>query len=65
MKTRTFELFLAAVFAAKLIVVLQLRDHPLLQPASGFDAALYADLAARIGPGAPLYAWFLAASSPR
>ena len=59
-KTRTFELFLAAVFAAKLIVVLQLRDHPLLQPASGFDAALYADLAARIRPGAPLYAWFLA-----
>lgn len=30
-----FLLFLAAVFAAKLIVLLQLRDHPLLQPESG------------------------------
>ena len=28
-------LFLAAVFAAKLVVLLQLRDHPLLQPEAG------------------------------
>jgi tetratricopeptide (TPR) repeat protein len=67
-----FGIFLAAVFAAKLIVVLQLRDHPLLQPGAGLDAALYTQLAASVaagnfslGPGlygvSPLYVGFLAA----
>jgi len=63
---------LAAVFALKLVVVLQLRDHPLLQPDVGLDTAAYADLARRVaegdvalGPGlyfvSPLYIYFLAA----
>jgi len=63
--------FLAAVFAAKLIVVLQLRDHPLLQPGTGLDTTVYTELAARavagdwaLGPGlyfvSPLYIYFLA-----
>ena len=66
-----FGLFLAAVFAAKLVVVLQLRDHPLLQPDAGLDAAEYARLAAQVaagdlwlGPGlyflSPVYTYFLA-----
>lgn len=65
-------LFLAAVFAAKLIVVLQLRDHPLLQPDTGLDTTVYTRLAAQVvagnlslGPGlyfvSPLYIYFLAA----
>jgi tetratricopeptide (TPR) repeat protein len=64
--------FLAAVFAAKLIVVLQLRDHPLLQPGTGLDTTVYTQLASRaaagdwtLGPGlyfvSPLYIYFLAA----
>jgi 4-amino-4-deoxy-L-arabinose transferase-like glycosyltransferase len=51
--------------------VLQLRDHPLLQPDVGLDSAAYAELASRIvggdlslGPGlyfiSPLYIYFLA-----
>jgi tetratricopeptide (TPR) repeat protein len=66
-----FGLFLAAVFAAKLVVVLQLRDHPLLQPDAGLDAAVYARLAAEaiagnvwLGPGlyivSPLYTYVVA-----
>ena len=62
----------AAVFALKVIVVLQLRDHPLLQPDVGLDTAAYAELARRVvggdlalGPGlyyvSPLYIYFLAA----
>jgi tetratricopeptide (TPR) repeat protein len=65
-----FFVFLAAAFAAKLIVVLQLRDHPLLQP-DGLDTAIYAQLARQavagnwpLGPGlylvSPLYIYFLA-----
>ena len=65
--------FLAAVFAAKLIVVLQLRDHPLLQPGTGLDTTVYTQLATRVaagdwwlGPGlyfvSPLYIYFLAAT---
>lgn len=64
--------FLAAVFAAKLIVVLQLRDHPLLQPDTGLDTTVYTQLATQVaagnwwlGPGlyfvSPLYIYFLAA----
>ena len=63
---------LAAVFLLKFIVVLQLKDHPLVQPDVGLDTSAYADLAKRVvagdlglGPGlyyvSPLYIYFLAA----
>jgi 4-amino-4-deoxy-L-arabinose transferase-like glycosyltransferase len=63
---------LAAVTIFKLAVVLQLRDHALLQPDVGLDTAAYAGLARRVvagdlalGPGlyfvSPLYIYFLAA----
>ena len=72
MKRYPLFVFLAAVFAAKLIVVLQVRDHPLLQPGTGLDTTVYTELAARaaagdwaLGPGlyfvSPLYIYFLAA----
>ena len=72
MRRHRFLVFLAAVFAAKLIVVLQLRDHPLLQPDTGLDTTVYTRLAAQVvagnlslGPGlyfvSPLYIYFLAA----
>src|SRR5262249_8973141 len=70
-KANRFVLFLAAVFVIKLVVVLQLRDHPLLQPAAGLESGLYAQLASQVsgnrwlGPGLylvpPLYLYFLAA----
>jgi Tfp pilus assembly protein PilF/4-amino-4-deoxy-L-arabinose transferase-like glycosyltransferase len=64
--------FLAVVFAAKLLVVWQLRDHPLLHPDAGLDTTAYANLARQVvagdlmlGPGlyfvSPLYIYFLAA----
>ncbi|MGE5838110.1 MAG: tetratricopeptide repeat protein [Acidobacteriota bacterium] len=54
------------------MVVLQLKDHPLVQPDVGLDTSAYADLAKRVvagdlglGPGlyyvSPLYIYFLAA----
>jgi tetratricopeptide (TPR) repeat protein len=63
---------LAAVFGLKLIVLLQLRDHPLTQTNAGLDTTAYADLAAQVlagnwglGPGvyyvSPFYIYFLAA----
>ena len=63
---------LVAVTILKLAVVLQLRDHALLQPDVGLDTAAYAGLARRVvagdlalGPGlyfvSPLYIYFLAA----
>jgi tetratricopeptide (TPR) repeat protein/4-amino-4-deoxy-L-arabinose transferase-like glycosyltransferase len=63
---------LAGVFLLKFIVVLQLKDHPLVQPDVGLDTSAYADLAKRVvagdlglGPGlyyvSPLYIYFLAA----
>ena len=72
MRRHTLLVFLATVFAAKLLVVLQLRDHPLLQPGSGLETAVYTELATRVaggdrwlGPGlyfaSPLYVYFLAA----
>lgn len=72
MRITRFGIFLAAVFAAKLVVVLQLRDHPLLQPDAGLDTTVYTQLAAQVaggnlwlGPGlyfvSPLYIYFLAA----
>jgi tetratricopeptide (TPR) repeat protein len=64
--------FLATVFAAKLVVVLQLQAHPLLQPGAAADTTVYTQLATRVvagdyrlGPGlyvaSPLYVYFLAA----
>ena len=62
---------LAGVFILKLIVVLQLKDHPLVQPDVGLDTTAYVDLAKKVlagdvglGPGlyyvSPLYIYFLA-----
>ena len=64
---------LAAVFLLKLVVLLQLRDHPLTSPDSGLDTTAYVELAQRVvagdlglGPGlyyvSPLYIYVLAAS---
>jgi Flp pilus assembly protein TadD len=63
---------LAAVFALKLAVLWQLKDHVLTQPDAGLDTTAYVGLAERVmggdvglGPGlyslSPLYAYFLAA----
>ncbi len=63
---------LACAFAFKLLVVYQLKDHPLTQPDAGLDTTAYANLANRVlggdialGPGlyfvSPLYIYFLAA----
>jgi 4-amino-4-deoxy-L-arabinose transferase-like glycosyltransferase len=65
-------LLLAAVFVVKLIVLVQLQDHPLLQPEGALDAAEYVRLAREVlagnvllGPGlyylSPLYIYVLAA----
>lgn len=65
--------FLAAVLVLKVIVVLQLKDHPLVQPDVGLDTTAYVDLAKKViagdlglGPGlyyvSPLYIYFLAAA---
>ena len=64
-------LFLAAVFALKLAVMWQLKDHVLTQPDAGLDTTAYVELAERVaggdlglGPGlyflSPLYIYFLA-----
>ena len=64
--------FLAAVFAVKLVIVWQLKDHVLLQPDAGLDTSVYVELARRVasgdivlGPGlyyvSPLYIYFVAA----
>ena len=71
MRRHRFLIFLAAVFAAKLVVVLQLRDHALLQPGTAIDTSAYARLAAEVDAGnrwlspglyvvPPLYVYFLA-----
>lgn len=63
---------LAAVFVLKLLVLLQLRDHPLASPDAGLDTTAYVELARRVvagdvalGPGlyyvSPLYIYVLAA----
>ena len=62
---------LGLVFILKLVVLLQLRDHPLTQPDAGLDTTAYAQLAqqvldgnAGLGPGvyyvSPFYIYFLA-----
>jgi tetratricopeptide (TPR) repeat protein len=63
---------LGLVFVLKLVVLLQLRDHPLTQPDAGLDTTAYVQLAKQVvdgnlglGPGvyyvSPLYIYFLAA----
>jgi 4-amino-4-deoxy-L-arabinose transferase-like glycosyltransferase len=70
-RSHRLALFLAAVFAVKLVVALQLDRHPLLQPDAGLDTTAYVALAKRVvsgdvglGPGlyyvSPLYIYFLA-----
>jgi tetratricopeptide (TPR) repeat protein len=60
------------VFLLKLVVLVQLRDHPLTQPDAGLDTTAYVELAKKVldgnlglGPGvyyvSPLYIYFLAA----
>ena len=44
-------LIVAAAFVAKLVVLLQLHDHPLLEPREGLDDAVYLDLARRVAGG--------------
>jgi tetratricopeptide (TPR) repeat protein len=72
-KRHPLAIFLAAVFAAKLVVLLQLRDHPLLQANAGLDTTVYTTLASQVlagntslAPGlyfvSPLYIYFLAAA---
>ncbi|PYR92562.1 MAG: hypothetical protein DMF84_13775 [Acidobacteria bacterium] len=72
MKRHPLPIFLAAVFAVKLLVLLQLRDHPLLQANAGLDTTVYTTLASKVlagntslAPGlyfvSPLYIYFLAA----
>ena len=62
---------LVLVFVLKLVVLLQLRDHPLTQPDAGLDTTAYAQLAQQVldgnlglGPGvyyvSPFYIYFLA-----
>jgi tetratricopeptide (TPR) repeat protein/4-amino-4-deoxy-L-arabinose transferase-like glycosyltransferase len=63
--------FLGAVFLLKLVVVLQLKDHPLTQPDVGLDTSAYVSLARQVASGdiwltgqayfvSPLYIYFLA-----
>ncbi len=72
MRRHRLLLFLVLVFAAKLVVVLQLRDHPLLQANAGLDTTVYTRLASEVLAGnrslgprlyyvSPLYIYFLAA----
>jgi tetratricopeptide (TPR) repeat protein len=66
-------ILLTAVFVAKFVVLLQLREHPLLQANAGLDTTVYTDLARKVlagntalGPGlyfvSPLYIYVLAAA---
>ena len=64
---------LAVVFVMKLVVLFQLKDHPLTSPDAGLDTTAYVELARRVlggdiglGPGlyyvSPLYIYFLASA---
>ena len=66
-------LLLGLVLIIKLLVIVQLRAQPLLQPDAGLDTTAYVELARRVvggdlalGPGlyyvSPLYIYFLAAA---
>jgi 4-amino-4-deoxy-L-arabinose transferase-like glycosyltransferase len=68
-----FAVLMAAAFVLKLVVVFQLKDHPILHPDAGLDTTAYVALAKRVlagdwwlGPGlyyvSPLYIYFLAAN---
>jgi tetratricopeptide (TPR) repeat protein len=70
-RARLVVTLLAAAFAAKLIVLLELRSHPLLGADGGLDTTVYLQLASQVlagnralGPGlyfvSPLYIYFLA-----
>ena len=72
--TARFPLFiaLAIVFAIKALVLIELKDHPVLAPDAGLDTTAYVHLAEQVlagnvglGPGlyfvSPLYIYFLAA----
>jgi len=72
LKRLQIALIVAAAFGAKLVVLMQLRNHPLLQPHGELDTAYYVTLSQRIASegllapiGAfivsPLYVYFLAA----
>ncbi|CAN5834966.1 hypothetical protein BH18ACI5_BH18ACI5_04950 [soil metagenome] len=63
---------LIGLFVLKLILIRQLKDHPLIQPDAGLDTTAYVTLARQVlagnltlGPGlyfvSPLYIYFLAA----
>jgi tetratricopeptide (TPR) repeat protein len=69
---RSAWIWLAATFALKLAVMMQLKDHVLTQPDAGLDTTAYVTLAERVlsgdaglGPGlyflSPLYIYYLAA----
>jgi Flp pilus assembly protein TadD len=71
--TSRFAAFLALAFLLKLVVLLQLRNHPLVQPDAGLDTTAYVELAKQVnagnwalGPGlyyvSPFYIYFLAVS---
>jgi 4-amino-4-deoxy-L-arabinose transferase-like glycosyltransferase len=64
--------FLVGVFALKLVVLFQLKDHPMVHPDVGLDTSAYVELARRVvagdlglGPGlyyvSPLYIYVVAA----
>ena len=64
--------FFGFTLIQKIVVVAQLRAHPLTQPDAGLDTTAYAELARRVvagdwglGPGlyyvSPLYIYFLSA----
>jgi tetratricopeptide (TPR) repeat protein len=71
LRRRQFALIVAAAFVIKLVVLLQLRNHPLLQPHGELDTAFYVTLSERIAADglfasgaffvSPLYVYFLAA----
>lgn len=65
-------LLLSLAFIFKLVILLQLRGHPLLQPTGEMDSGVYLDLAQRVAGGdllagntlffvSPFYVYFLAA----
>lgn len=71
-RTGRLAAFLGAVFAVKLVIVWQLKDHVLLQPDAGLDTSVYVELARRVASGdialapgldhvSPLYIYFVAA----
>ena len=58
-------LFLAAVFALKLVMVMQLKDHVLTQPDAGLDTTAYVTLAQRVLDGDVRNCRFIAGRAAR